>query len=87
MCMEEMLDLVVKYGIPIIISGIAIWVVVDLYSVAKKKWVPDFLDNFKNIAEHVKGLDESVHVLAAKSEKIDAIEVKVAAIHNKLMAV
>ena len=83
--METALDLIVKYGIPILISGIAIWVVVDLYSIAKKKWVPDFLESFKNIAEHVKGLDESVHVLAAKSAKIDAIEIKVTAIHNKLM--
>jgi hypothetical protein len=78
--MQEMaatLDLIVKYGLPLVISFIAIWGVVDLYKTLKKNWAPDFLGSFRNIADNVKGLNESLQnltrTLADQTPKLDEI--------------
>lgn len=62
--LEHTLDLFTKYGVPLVITVLAIWVTIDLYQTAKKKWVPEFLSNFSVIANNVKGLNESVRTLS-----------------------
>lgn len=69
----QVLDIIVKYGLPMIISGLAVWGVVDLYLSLKKQWAPEFLGSFKSIAEDIKGLSSSVKELAEQSPKIDTI--------------
>jgi len=78
------LELIVKYGVPLILSGLFIWGAVDLYQTLKKNWVPQFLKSFDDISVNVKGLNDSLHALAkeiseqaSNIEKIDKIDEKV----------
>lgn len=86
--MEHFAEMIVKYGLPMVISVVCVAGMVDLYFTLKKNWVPAFLESFKNIGKHVEGLDESLQALANEvntliqeignqTPKIDRIEMMV----------
>lgn len=70
------LEIVAKYGVPIAISVIAIWIAVDLYFVLKGAWVPDFLMSFKKIADNTEGINESMHEISEQTRLIQGINTK-----------
>lgn len=73
----KVLDLIVSYGVPLVITVVFLCIVIDLYLALKKKWVPDFLRSFKDISVDVRGLNESLHTLTAQTPIIEKIHVNV----------
>ena len=71
------LDLIVKYGLPLLISGLAVWCAFDLYGTLKKNWIPEFLKSFARIAdssENTAGeMKHLVEILKEQAPKIDTI--------------
>ena len=84
MSILDYLDMVTKYGIPIIISLISIGVVIDFYGGAKKNWIPSFLKSFEEISTTLKSLNDNVHELSVKSDLIRRIDDKVDKVDVKL---
>lgn len=77
--MEEVnsfLEMVAKYGIPIIISGVAILISVDLYLTSKQTWIPNFLSSFNKIADNTQGINESMHEISEQTRLIQGINTK-----------
>lgn len=75
--MEHFAEMIVKYGIPVVISVVFIAGAVDLYRELKKNWVPRFLNSFENLSENVKGLNESLHMLTEQTPVIQEIKADV----------
>jgi hypothetical protein len=86
--MLETLELVVKYGLPLVISVLCIWGIADLYIELKKKWVPTFLISFKDLSLGVRGLNDSLQDLTKKvaeqAPRIEKIQEDVDIIKDKL---
>ena len=79
--LEHVMKLVVHEGVPLVISIVGIWLVIDIYKRSVTDYIPKFLNsfrsNFEAIAKSVQGIDEklggqvqSVQVLDDKIDKV-----------------